>query len=47
MSILMPTCNRAPNAIGRVDSNCPSRSKSALPWPSTKPQTPTLARFLG
>ncbi len=47
MSILMLTCKRAPNAIGRVGSNCPSRSKPTLPLPSTKPQPPTLARLLG
>ena len=47
MSILILTCKRAPNAMGRMDSSCPSRSKSALPLPSTKPQTPTLVRLLG
>ena len=47
MSILMPACKRAPNAIDRVDSSSPSRSQSALPLPSTKPQPPTLARLLG
>ena len=47
MSILMQTCKRAPNAIGRVGSSCPSSSKPALPLPSTKPQIPTLARLLG
>ncbi len=46
MSILMLSCKRVPNTIGRVDSSCPNRSKSSLPLPSTKPQTPALARPL-
>ena len=44
--ILRLARERVPNAIGRVGRNCPGRSRPNLPFPSTKPQTPALARPL-
>ena len=45
MSILMLSHKRASDTIGSVDRSCPSRSKSTLPFPSTKPRTTTWARL--
>ena len=44
--ILMLFRERMPNSLGRVRRSCPDRSGPNLPFPSTKPQTPALARPL-